>query len=211
LRDSGFFISFEGIDGSGKTKHIRALTLALVERGYEVVCYREPGGTELGDELRSILLDGHKNLSSQAETLLFLAARAQLVNERIQPDMDAGRVVILDRYIDSTIAYQGYGRGMNLESLATMTAFATQSLKPDLTLLLDVDLETAKLRSRPEVTHDRFESLGNEYYSRVRTGYLTLAQQEPERIVIVDTNREFTEVADDVLTVTLFRLTTPNI
>lgn len=211
MRDSGFFISFEGIDGSGKTKHIRALTLALVERGYEVVCYREPGGTELGDELRSILLDGHKNLSSQAETLLFLAARAQLVNERIQLDMVAGRVVILDRYIDSTIAYQGYGRGMNLESLTTMTAFATQSLKPDLTLLLDVDLETAKQRSRPEITHDRFETLGSEYYSRVRTGYLTLAQQEPERIVIVDTNREYTEVADDVLTVTLYRLTTPNI
>ena len=188
------FISFEGIEGSGKSTAQRLLAEHLQGLGYDPLLTREPGGCALGRSLRPILLDARtRGLSSRAELYLFLADRAQPVAEVIRPALEAGQTVLCDRYADSTLAYQGYGRGLDPEHLRRINDMATGGLMPDLTLLLDLPvhcgLERAGLRNREEGTvlsEGRFDAESLEFHERVRQGYRSLAAEEPERFAIID-------------------------
>ena len=188
------FISFEGIEGSGKSTAQRLLAEHLQGLGYDPLLTREPGGCALGRSLRPILLDARtRGLSSRAEFYLFLADRAQHVAEVIRPALEAGQTVLCDRYADSTLAYQGYGRGLDPEHLRRINDMATGGLMPDLTLLLDLPvhcgLERAGLRHREEGTvlsEGRFDAESLEFHERVRQGYRSLAAEEPERFAIID-------------------------
>ena len=188
------FISFEGIEGSGKSTAQRLLAEHQQGLGYDPLLTREPGGCALGRSLRPILLDARtRGLSSRAELYLFLADRAQHVAEVIRPALEAGQTVLCDRYADSTLAYQGYGRGLDPEHLRRINDMATGGLMPDLTLLLDLPvhcgLERAGLRNREEGTvlsEGRFDAESLEFHERVRQGYRSLAAEEPERFAIID-------------------------
>ena len=188
------FISCEGRDGSGKSPAQRLLAEHLQGLGYDPLLTREPGGCALGRSLRPILLDARtRGLSSRAELYLFLADRAQHVAEVIRPALEAGQTVLCDRYADSTLAYQGYGRGLDPEHLRRINDMATGGLMPDLTLLLDLPvhcgLERAGLRNREEGTvlsEGRFDAESLEFHERVRQGYRSLAAEEPERFAIID-------------------------
>ena len=188
------FISFEGIEASGKSTAQRLLAEHLQGLGYDPLLTREPGGCALGRSLRPILLDARtRGLSSRAELYLFLADRAQHVAEVIRPALEAGQTVLCDRYADSTLAYQGYGRGLDPEHLRRINDMATGGLMPDLTLLLDLPvhcgLERAGLRNREEGTvlsEGRFDAESLEFHERVRQGYRSLAAEEPERFAIID-------------------------
>ena len=182
------FITFEGPEGSGKTTQLRLLAEYLRARGYDVVTAREPGGTPIGDQIRACLHDtANTAMSPTAEMLLYSASRAQLVAEVIRPALGAGSVVLCDRYADSTMAYQGYGRGLDRNMLAVLTTIATGGLTPDLTLLLDLDVDRGLARRRDEGEEmNRLDLEAVEFHSRVRTGYLALAAAEPERWVRVD-------------------------
>lgn len=188
------FISFEGIEGSGKSTAQRLLAEHLQGLGYDPLLTREPGGCALGRSLRPILLDARtRGLSSRAELYLFLADRAQHVAEVIRPALEAGQTVLCDRYADSTLAYQGYGRSLDPEHLRRINDMATGGLMPDLTLLLDLPvhcgLERAGLRNREEGTvlsEGRFDAESLEFHERVRQGYRSLAAEEPERFAIID-------------------------
>ena len=188
------FISFEGIEGSGKSTAQRLLAEHLQGLGYDPLLTREPVGCALGRSLRPILLDARtRGLSSRAELYLFLADRAQHVAEVIRPALEAGQTVLCDRYADSTLAYQGYGRGLDPEHLRRINDMATGGLMPDLTLLLDLPvhcgLERAGLRNREEGTvlsEGRFDAESLEFHERVRQGYRSLAAEEPERFAIID-------------------------
>ena len=188
------FVTFEGIEGSGKSTALRLLADYLKEHGHDPVITREPGGSTLGRSLRPILLDARtRGLSSRAELHLFLADRAQHVAEIIRPALEAGQTVLCDRFSDSTLAYQGHGRGHDVERLRRINAQATGGLSPDLTLLLDLavseGLERAGERNRAEGTvlsEGRFDAESLDFHERVRAGYLALAAAEPERIVVID-------------------------
>lgn len=180
------FITFEGPEGSGKSTQAQALHRHLVETGLAVVLTREPGGTALGDSLRRLLMDAvDVPIDPRAETLLFAAARAQLVAEVIAPALAAGKVVICDRYSDSTIAYQAYGRGLEPHAVRRVVDFATGGLQPDLSVLLDLPPEDGLKRKKAEPV-DRFERETLDFHRRVREGYLSLAGQSPERWLVVD-------------------------
>ncbi len=185
------FITFEGIEGSGKTTQIRLLLTWLRGRGHRVLHTREPGGTAIGDRIRSILLDpAHTEMTPEAEILLYSAARAQIVREVILPHLQQGWIVICDRYYDSTLAYQGYGHGLSLDDLRYITRFATGGLKPTLTIYLDLAPEIG-LRRKAQTPEEwnRFEQKELDYHRRVRQGYLELAAQEPERWLVLDADR----------------------
>jgi len=185
------FITLEGPDGSGKTAQIQPLADFLSDQGFSVFTAREPGGTPIGDDIRAILMD-MKNAKMQpsTETLLFCAARAQLVREIVQPRLKKGDTVILDRYADSTLAYQGYGHQNDLDLIRSVLKFATGGLKPDLTFLLDIDPEVG-LRRRKESGEEwnRLDAYQLAYHRRVRQGYLEMAAQEPERWRVVDASQ----------------------
>lgn len=183
---AGFFITFEGIDKSGKTTQARLLAEQL-GKVRQVVLTREPGGTELGREIRSLVLDWRSGagVMPTTEMLLFAADRAQHVAELIRPSLDAGSVVISDRFADSTLAYQGYGRGMDLDRLRSVQEVATCGLRPDLTILIDVDPATARTRAGDRAA-DRMEDGSDRFFERVRNGFLKLWQDEPERILRAD-------------------------
>ncbi len=185
-------ITFEGIDGSGKTTQSRKLYEFLRAKGINVSLYREPGGTPLGEELRDILIK--RELNERTELLLFESARAQLVLEKLKPDMERGAVVILDRFTDSTLAYQGYGRGLDLELVRRLNEFASFGIKPDITFLLDVEPELAVNRIREKTRFDKLEFL-----KRVRDGFLEIARGEPERVVVLDTRRGEEEVFQSIV------------
>lgn len=184
----GWFITFEGPDGSGKTTQMRRLVPWLVDQGFDVVTTREPGGTPVGEQIRDILHDcANTEMTSQAEILLYSASRAQHVGEVILPALEAGQVVLCDRFFDSTYAYQGYGRGLSLSDLRAITGFATRGLKPDLTLYLDVPPEIGL--QRRESSGEALNRLDREalaFHQRVREGYLDLIRSEPERWRFVD-------------------------
>ena len=182
------FITFEGPDGSGKSTQIKFLAERLAGLGRRVLLTREPGGTEISEQIRGILHDlKNKAMQPRAEILLYSAARAQLVEEKMRPHLATGGVVLSDRYADSTLAYQGYGHGLDLDTLRLITAFATDRLKPDLTLLFDVDAETGlrrRLTSGGE--WNRLDDYALAFHQRVQAGYLELARVEPERWVRLD-------------------------
>lgn len=186
------FITFEGPDGSGKSTQINLVAAHLTRLGQEVLCTREPGGTAIGDQIRHVLHDvSNTEMSARAEILLYSASRAQIVEQVILPHLAQGGVVLCDRYADSTYAYQGYGRQLDFESLRQITEFATQGLKPDLTIYLDVAVEEG-LRRKSAANEtgqgewNRMDQLELTFHQRVRIGYLEMAQKEPERWLIVD-------------------------
>ena len=200
----GRFITFEGGEGCGKSTQVRRLKEALEAEGHEVLLTREPGGTRLSELIRGLLKDEREDPPcDRAELLLFLAARAQLVRNVIRPALDAGTWVVSDRFSDSTFAYQGYGRGLPLDVLRLANDFACEGLRPDLTLLLDVDAETsrARLRTREAATNttaDRIEQAGDAFHARLRQGFLEMAAQEPNRIVTIEASGTPDEVWEKV-------------
>ncbi|GAB4523078.1 MAG: dTMP kinase [Anaerolineae bacterium] len=197
------FITFEGMDGSGKTTQVRQTADFLRERGFDVLLTREPGGTVVGDEVRKILLDEHETeIHPRTELLLFCASRAQLVHEIILPHLEGGGVVICDRYIDSTFAYQGYGHGLNLKALRSVVAFATGGLLPDVTLYLEITPE-ASLRRRAQGTlfgeaWNRLDDMDMSFHQRVYKGYRELLLAEPARFVEINALGTPDEVQTDI-------------
>ena len=181
------FITLEGPEGSGKSSQLPDLAEFLSGQGWDVLTTREPGGTPIGDQIRQILMRlDNQELHPRTEILLFLASRAQLVEQVIKPALREGKLVLCDRFGDSTLAYQGYGHGLNLDTLRTMLDFATDKLKPDLTLLLDVDVETGLQRKRKEDEWNRLDAYELAFHQRVREGYHELCRQEPERWCVID-------------------------
>lgn len=201
----GKLITFEGIEGSGKSTHARLLALALRAAGFKVVEVREPGGTRIGEAIRLLLSKkgGQEAMCPQTELLLFMASRAQLVQTVILPALRRGAHVICDRFYDSTSAYQGYARGCDLKLIAGMNAFAVQNLSPDLTILLDLGLRAGfkrlHCRNRRQGTEkDRIESESMAFHKRVRNGYLDLAGKKPERFCVVNADRPVAKVHADI-------------
>jgi dTMP kinase len=194
------FITLEGPDGSGKTTQARFLAEWLREQGYEVILTREPGGTDIGDQIRTVLHDPHNTaMDARTEILLFSASRAQHVAQRIRPALAAGQIVVSDRYADSTLAYQGHGRGLDLETLRTITAFATGGLTPDLTLYLDIAPgEGLHRRQAGGDEWTRLDAETPEFHQRVRAGYMELVKQEPKRWVVIDAARSVEEVQAEI-------------
>ena len=195
----GVFITLEGPDGSGKTVQAERLRAALAATGREAVLVREPGGTPAGERIRAILMDRDESsvrLTQRADALLFMAARAQLVETVIRPALERGAVVISDRYLDSTLAYQGFGGQLGVDDLLPVGRFATGGLRPDLTILFDVPVEVGLARKSDAET-TRFEAhFDRAYHERVRAGYLALAVAEPERWIIVDASAPEPDVLD---------------
>ncbi|HEB64523.1 MAG TPA: dTMP kinase [Chloroflexi bacterium] len=184
------FITFEGPEGSGKTTQIPLLADFLRSRGHEVLTTREPGGTPIGDQIRAILSDlGNTAMHPRAEILLFLASRAQLVEQVIRPHLAGGGVVLCDRYADSTLAYQGYGHGVDLGVLQNLLLFATGGVFPHLTFLLDLDVEAGLKRRAQGGDWNRLDAYALEFHRRVRRGYHQLAKKEPERWVVIDASQ----------------------
>ncbi len=200
------FITFEGIEGCGKTTQAKLLYEALVDRKYSVVFTREPGGTPAAEELRSFLLKPREErFPPFAELSVYEAARAFHVENLIKPSLKEGAVVICDRFIDSTLAYQGYGRGIDLSLVERLNQEATGGLKPDLTVLLDLPVEEA-FRRISERQKDRMESESLKFHRKVREGFLEIARREPERFLIVDGKREVEELHTLILGEVLGRL-----
>jgi len=209
----GKFITFEGPEGSGKSTHIRLLAGFLKEHGYDVLLTREPGGTPIGEAIRGLLQhnEAGEEPSARTEVLLFLASRAQHVDQLIRPALERGVWVLCDRFDDSTFAYQGFGRKFDLTELRAVNHFATQGLKPDLTLLLDVSPETSRERlqarqSQTSTSPDRIERESDAFHVRLRKGFLDLARQEPERFVVLTTESDRNSVAEKIRAFVIQRL-----
>jgi dTMP kinase len=187
----GFFITLEGVEGSGKTTQTALVGDTLRAAGHRVMVTREPGGTRAGEAIRAIFLDPAVSLHAAAELLLVLADRAQHVREKLKPALAAGEIVLSDRYSDSTTAYQGYGRGLDLKLLDELNRLASDGAYPDLTIVLDLAVETGLERTRERVRGDvrgpdRFEGEQVEFHRRVREGFLTIAREQPARVKILD-------------------------
>jgi len=190
------FITLEGPEGSGKTSQIPALNAFICARGYDVLVTREPGGTDVGDQIREVLMN-LKNISivPRTEILLFQAARAQHVEEVIRPALAAGKIVICDRFGDSTLAYQGYGHQTDLETLKYLVNYATGGLRPDLTLLLDIPVKDGLKRKVDNASEwNRLDAYAEAFHRRVRQGYLTLAEEDPERWAVIDATQSKEQV-----------------
>jgi dTMP kinase len=195
----GTFITFEGIDKSGKSTQAERLADTLREQGLPVVLTLEPGGTELGKAIRHLVLEKQyeAEVAPTAEVLLFAGDRAQHVEEVIRPGIQEGKVVISDRFVDSTMAYQGYGRGLDMDRLAAVMRVATGGLVPDITMLVDVDLETARARGWG-TDPDRIERGSESYFERVRNGFLALSSAEPGRIRVFDGRQDIDALASSI-------------
>lgn len=199
----GKFITFEGIDGSGKSTQLRTLASELLGLGYDVLTTHEPGGTPLGRRLREAFLETEETVSPLAELLLFAADRAQHVNFFIKPELELGKIVISDRFADATAAYQGAGRGFPEKTVDQIIKLATDGLKPDLTLFFDIPVEGAILRtnsrSDDDTKRNRMDLETAEFYARVRNAYLEIALREPERFRVIDASRSVEEIHAKVL------------
>ena len=196
---SGLFIAFEGGDGAGKSTQSRLLAEALRDRGMVVVQTREPGGTEIGEKLRSLVLDhGHGEIDARTEALMYAAARAAHVEQLIRPALSRGEAVITDRYIDSSVAYQGIGRGLGTREVRELNAWATDSLWPDFTVVLDVDPAEGRARRAPG-GEDRLESEPDSFHAQVRDAYLDAAAAAPERYLVIDARQDVQIIAGLIL------------
>jgi dTMP kinase len=202
------FVTFEGIEGSGKSAHARTLAASLRARGHDVVETHEPGGTPAGAAIRALLLGAEATpLSPLAELLLYCADRTQHVSQVIRPELAAGRIVVCDRFSDSTIAYQGYGRGLDLDVVRGLDARARDGLEPTLTLLLDCPVEVGLARARARSgDDDRFEREAVAFHERIRAGFHAVAAATPGRVVVLDSTADATDVSARVLAATLGRL-----
>lgn len=203
------FITLEGPEGSGKTSQLALLVEFLRQQGYTVLATREPGGTQIGDQIRAVLSDlDNQDMRPRTELLLFQASRAQLVEQVIRPHLQQGGIVLCDRYADSTLAYQGYGhQTFPLEQVQAIINFATGGLKPDLTLLLDVDVKAGLERRAQGGDWNRLDAYQLEFHQRVRRGYLQMAQADPQRWVVIDASRSMDEVQEEIRKVVLAALT----
>ncbi len=191
------FITLEGPEGSGKTSHIPYLVEYLREKGYIVFPTREPGGTSIGEQIREVIHDlKNVEMHPRTETLLYQAARAQIVEQVIKPRLAAGEIVISDRYFDSTIAYQGYGHQQDLEQVRSLVKYATAGLIPDLTILLDLDIKIGLGRKRKDNEWNRLDAYTIEFHQRVRNGYLEMVKQEPKRWVVVNAEHKWDAVQE---------------
>jgi dTMP kinase len=193
------FITLEGPEGSGKTSHIPHLVEYLRERGFNVFPTREPGGTSIGEQIREVIHDlKNVEMHPRTETLLYQAARAQIVEQVFRPRLASGEIVISDRYYDSTIAYQGYGHQQDLGQVRALVKYATGGLVPDLTVLLDVDVEEGLRRKKKDNEWNRMDAYTVEFHRRVRAGYLDMVKAEPRRWVVVDAGKEWQTVQDNL-------------
>src|SRR5512141_1926327 len=203
------FITLEGPEGSGKTSQLPPLVEYLREQGYTVFPTREPGGTSIGEQIRDVIHDlKNVEMHPRTETLLYQAARAQIVEQVIKPRLAAGEIVVSDRYYDSTIAYQGYGHQQNLEQVRALVKYATGGLNPDLTILLDLDVEIGLGRKKKDNEWNRLDAYTAEFHKRVRAGYLEMVKSEPNRWVVVDAGQTWESVQEGLRKVILERLRT---
>ena len=202
MAKKGKFITFEGGEGSGKSTHIERLVTRLRQEGYQVLIAREPGGTEVGEQIRHILQYSKQSGAMVAETelLLFCASRAQLVREVIQPALEDGNIVICDRFLDSTTVYQGVGRKIDPQAVATINQFAVGANLPDLTLVIDLDPRIGLERVRGRELFDRMENQSLEFYQRVRDGYLNLAKRESQRVKVIDGSQSIEQIETEIWT-----------
>jgi dTMP kinase len=201
------FITLEGPEGSGKTSQLPKLVDYLQQNGFDVLATREPGGTAIGEQIRTVLHNlENKEMNPRTEILLFQASRAQLVEQVIRPHLARGGIVICDRYADSTLAYQGYGHQIEIEPLKVLVNFATGGLKPDLTILLDVDVEIGLRRKELKGEWNRLDAYNLEFHHRVRQGYSQLVHAEPERWVVIDASLSPTQVQNEMRRVVIERL-----
>ncbi len=201
------FITLEGPEGSGKTSHIPPLVEFLCAKGHIVFPTREPGGTSIGEQIREILHNlKNTEMHPRTETLLYQASRAQFVEQVVRPRLALGEIVISDRYADSTLAYQGYGHQQDLEQVRALIYYATGGLIPDLTILLDVDVETGLQRKKKAAEWNRLDAYTTEFHCRVRAGYLEMVRQEPARWVVVDAGQDWQSVQQELRKILLERL-----
>lgn len=191
------FITFEGADGCGKTTQIELLNKYLQENGFKTLVTREPGAKGLGVKLREILLNYNGEVSPNCESFLFLADRAQHVDCVIKPALNDGVIVLCDRHTDSTVAYQGYGRQLDIEQIKKLNEIAVNGLKPDLTIVFDIDIETSM--QRVGKTKDRMESAGMDFFNRVRNGYLAIANEEPNRVKVINSADTIEDIHNQVV------------
>lgn len=195
----GLFITLEGGDGSGKSTQAELLREWLTEEGRTVVRTREPGGTDVGLEIRELVLHHRGDISPRAEALLYAADRAHHIATFVRPALERGEVVVQDRYIDSSVAYQGAGRVLDAGEVRRISEWATEDLAPDLTVLLDLDSESARARlDAARTRYDRLEAEKSDFHDRVRDAYLGLAEAEPERFIVIDATRPIDEIADAI-------------
>ena len=193
----GYFITFEGGDGSGKSTQIRILRDRLTEAGYDVILTREPGGTVISEKIREIILDpANSEMDDMTEAMLYAAARAQLVRQLIRPALEEGKVVICDRFVDSSIAYQAYGRGLG-DAVGVINTYAVDDCMPDLTILLRLDPEKGSDRIAGR-EHDRIEQASDDFHKKVYEGYLKLEEMYPERILGIDASGTIDEIAEEI-------------
>ena len=197
---SGVFVTFEGGDGSGKTTQIQLLKKWLEDHGHTVVVTREPGGTDLGNELREIILHRKGFIAPRAEALLYAADRAHHIHTLVKPALERGEVVVQDRYLDSSLAYQGAGRVLDPHEVREVSLWATENLMPVLTVLLDVPADVAKKRQNArERAYDRLEAEAEDFHQRVRTSYQALADAEPERFLVIDGTLAIEAIHDQII------------
>ena len=192
----GLFITFEGIDGCGKTTQIELLKESLEKKGYTVLLTREPGAKGLGEKLREILLNYDGEVSSNCESFLFLADRAQHIDTIIKPAIDKGVIVLCDRHTDSTVAYQGYGRQLDLEQIYQLNKIATNGIIPDITFILDIDIDTSLQRIGKG--RDSMENSGREFFERVRKGYIEISEKEPQRVKLLQGNSPIKDIQNKI-------------
>lgn len=203
----GIFITVEGPDGSGKTTQLQLLVRSLTEKGYEVVVTREPGGTKVGNSIREVLLSPeHDEMTPRVEMMLYAASRAQNIDQVIRPALKRGAIVVCDRFVDASIAYQGYGLQYDLNQILSLNEWATAGIKPDLTFLFDLPPDQASRRMKDRGQFDRIESRDESFHQRVYDGFKKILEQHPDRMVRIDANATIEMIQDEVLDITLERL-----
>lgn len=198
---NGFLVTFEGGEGCGKSTQIKKLSQFLEQEKIPFIVSREPGGTEVGEKIRDILLNMKAEMSSTVEFLLFSASRADHIEKVVKPALESGKIVLLDRFYDSSFVYQGYAGDLNLKDIQNVTELAVKDVKPNLTFLLDLDYEVGMLRKSKDDklrNLDRIEQKGESYHKKVRNGYLKLAEQNPDRIVVVDASKTPDEIFEEI-------------